>query len=164
LWHRAWKEHYSVAQREVVIGPHRADVRLQDGTVLELQHSPLSSAEIREREDFYGEMVWVLDARAWDLGYRKRVYVDSKDYGRETHDRFEVDFERVHERSKAPGDTGFLTWRRPKVSWRAAKAPIFLDIGEDWLIALRQFKDGFGPGLQCFGAFLTKQTFLTHCK
>lgn len=59
-WHLAWQDQVPPDQREVVIGPHRADIRARDGTVFEVQMSPLSPEEIREREDFYGNMVWIL--------------------------------------------------------------------------------------------------------
>lgn len=41
---------------------HRADCISIDGWVVELQHSPISPADIRAREAFYGpKMIWVLD-------------------------------------------------------------------------------------------------------
>ena len=47
--------------------PHRADIRQPEGNVIELQHSPISPKEIQEREEFYGEMVWLLDGRDYDI-------------------------------------------------------------------------------------------------
>lgn len=69
-WHRAWKERFPESAREVVIGPHRADIAL-NGRVLELQHSAISTETIAEREAFYGPgMLWLFDAREWRIGYR----------------------------------------------------------------------------------------------
>ena len=48
-WHRGWKLFVPAAQREVVIGGHRADMVLANGTVCELQASGISAQEIRER-------------------------------------------------------------------------------------------------------------------
>lgn len=67
-WHRAWKERFPEECREVVMGCHRADVRLpdRDGVVrvIEFQHSPISVEEAAEREAFYGPgLVWVFDER-----------------------------------------------------------------------------------------------------
>ena len=42
---------------------HIADVRADSGLVVEVQHSPMAAAEMRAREDFYGEMIWIVDAR-----------------------------------------------------------------------------------------------------
>lgn len=44
------------------MGPHRADIRTPAGWVLEFQHSSISADEITEREAFYGQMVWIVDA------------------------------------------------------------------------------------------------------
>lgn len=64
-WHYGWKSWFGINNTEIVIErdgqKHRADVRTHDGTVIELQHSPLSTKEVREREEFYGKMIWVLD-------------------------------------------------------------------------------------------------------
>jgi hypothetical protein len=64
-WHRNWKAKFPAAWREVTMGPHRADVRTKSGLVVELQHSAISPEEIRERESFYGWMVWIIDAAAF---------------------------------------------------------------------------------------------------
>lgn len=71
-WHRAWKACFPRQQVEVTIGPHRADAIaesndvLPERTVLEFQHSAISTEDIQERERFYtaevGEMAWVFDA------------------------------------------------------------------------------------------------------
>jgi competence CoiA-like predicted nuclease len=62
-WHRQWKELVPEACREVTIQNHRADIRLENGTVIEIQHSPISNTEIAEREQFYGDMFWIFDAK-----------------------------------------------------------------------------------------------------
>lgn len=61
-WHLSWQDPVEDEFVEVAIGGHRADIRNQAGTVIELQHSAISSEEIAIREDFYGDMVWVFDA------------------------------------------------------------------------------------------------------
>ncbi len=63
-WHRGWHEVVPPERREVVMGPHRADVVTASGGVVELQHSGISPVVIAEREEFYGErMAWLFDAR-----------------------------------------------------------------------------------------------------
>lgn len=42
--------------------PHRADIKTPK-LVIELQHSLISAAMIREREAFYGDMIWLFDLR-----------------------------------------------------------------------------------------------------
>ncbi len=66
-WHFEWKKLAGLENTEIVIrkpdGIHRADIKI-DGLVIELQHSPLPLHEVREREAFYGSMIWVLDGTA----------------------------------------------------------------------------------------------------
>ena len=73
-WHVNWKMQFEEQSREVVMPPHRADLcatrvhtEREARTVIELQHSPIEPAEIKEREIFYfgacGDMRWVIDAR-----------------------------------------------------------------------------------------------------
>jgi hypothetical protein len=42
--------------------PHRADLLGNGGIVIELQHSPIGPDEIEQREEFYGDMLWLFDA------------------------------------------------------------------------------------------------------
>jgi hypothetical protein len=72
-WHLAWKARFAAAGAcvEVVLERdgvrHRADVVLPGGRVVELQHGYMSAPAIRQREAFYGDMVWLYDAgRFWD--------------------------------------------------------------------------------------------------
>jgi hypothetical protein len=69
-WHREWKSHVPKGMTEVVIGVHRADIVASNGTIVELQHSPISYNEIRERETFYKNIVWIFDARNWHLKFK----------------------------------------------------------------------------------------------
>lgn len=55
------------------MGPHRADIRFLDGRVLELQHRTLALADVKAREAFYQQGLWVYDGRA--IGWnRQRVH------------------------------------------------------------------------------------------
>lgn len=68
-WHRYWKDAFPVDCQEVVHADdrtqekHIADVKTVGGFVVEIQHSPISEMEARSREDFYREMIWIVDAR-----------------------------------------------------------------------------------------------------
>ena len=59
-WHINWQNLFPENCREVIIGVHRADV-LYKGCVFEFQHSPLSEEEIKDREAYYQNMMWVFD-------------------------------------------------------------------------------------------------------
>lgn len=89
-WHQSFKALMPPEQTEVTIRrdgkTHRADIVAVDGTVVELQHSSISSVEIREREDFYGKIAWLFDAREWHFKhslwrppYTRYEYVPSLD-------------------------------------------------------------------------------------
>jgi competence protein CoiA len=71
-WHLAWKRGTPADRVEVVMGPHRADMVCPDGTVIELQHSSLSPAQVRERETFYGRMIWMVDTRDFEKNLNLR--------------------------------------------------------------------------------------------
>lgn len=67
-WHRAWKSCFPedwcevshVASEGEV---HRADIETPRGIVVEIQHSAMTDAERLSREQFYRNLVWVIDAR-----------------------------------------------------------------------------------------------------
>lgn len=69
-WHYAWKHLIQDENCEVVFGEnreHRADIVGANGTIIELQHSPIDARIADERSAFYsrttGErVVWVIDA------------------------------------------------------------------------------------------------------
>ncbi len=66
-WHIDWQNRFPEDWREVVRiknqEKHVADVFTDKDIVIEFQHSFIPTDEIREREAFYENMIWVLDAR-----------------------------------------------------------------------------------------------------
>lgn len=108
-WHLRWKSCFPEENREVVMPPHRADVRTGPGRVFEFQHSPLSDVEIFAREDFYGnKLVWVLNAE-------------------EFIDNFSINARKDH---------FTFRWRHPRKSWWIAEQPIFLHLDGNWLFKI----------------------------
>lgn len=97
-WHRGWKALASPDRTEVAMGPHRADIVSPDGTVVELQHSPISAADIQAREAHYDRMVWLLNGNAF------------------------LDQIRV----SALGARPTFHWAHARVSFLVAKRPIFI--------------------------------------
>lgn len=83
-WHLEWQSQVKPDFVEVVVGPHRADLIGKGDCVIELQHSPIPKDDIRAREDFYGNMVWVFDAtdRFEMVATGKRVFFS---FGRTKH-------------------------------------------------------------------------------
>ncbi|TXJ29057.1 MAG: hypothetical protein E6Q24_05095 [Chitinophagaceae bacterium] len=68
-WHEQWQRRFHVDDTEVGIKKngefHRADIVGNNDVVIEVQHSPLAESEIIKRERFYGNMIWVLNARTF---------------------------------------------------------------------------------------------------
>ena len=67
-WHRDWKNHWANEYQEIFNfdetgEKHIADVKLPNGTVVEFQNSPMSLPELQSREQFYGDMIWVVNGR-----------------------------------------------------------------------------------------------------
>ncbi|AZO61224.1 MAG: hypothetical protein E5Y51_05595 [Mesorhizobium sp.] len=83
-WHRMWKDKFPREWQEVPHiasdgERHIADVKSGTGWVVELQHSPISPEERVSRENFYGQMVWVVDGlrHKRDLGAFRRAVIDA---------------------------------------------------------------------------------------
>lgn len=71
-WHREWKNLFPIECREVSHTAddgeiHRADIKTVTGIVIEVQHSSMTDAERQSREEFYENLVWVIDGS----GFRK---------------------------------------------------------------------------------------------
>ncbi|MCR9063835.1 MAG: competence protein CoiA family protein [Cytophagales bacterium] len=66
-WHRKWKNNYPVECQEVILldkdtgDKHIADVRTKHNLVIEFQHSSIKKEERISREEFYKNMVWLVD-------------------------------------------------------------------------------------------------------
>lgn len=65
-WHRNWKNQYPLEWREVSHTDkngegHRADVKTENGIIIEFQHSNISDLERIAREEFYKNIIWVID-------------------------------------------------------------------------------------------------------
>ena len=68
-WHLQWKDRFPADWQEILQVDnqtkerHIADVKTPAGLVVEIQHSPISEQELQSRECFYGDMIWIVDAR-----------------------------------------------------------------------------------------------------
>jgi competence CoiA-like predicted nuclease len=100
-WHLKWKSYFSKEQQEVVIKNHRADIKNFRGTVIELQNSNLSSEKIIERENFYGNMIWLLNGIKLCSGLKLR---------------------------KNKNEIITFRWKNPPKSWWYSKKPIYIDL------------------------------------
>lgn len=116
-WHLSWKnfiDEVSQEMTEVVVGKHRADIRMPSGFVMELQHSTISPAEIDEREAFYQNMAWLFDA------------IEPFESGR------------LSVRNK--GNYVTFRWKHARKSIAECTADVFLDLG-DKLLEIKRIKN-----------------------
>ena len=66
-WHRAWKSIFPEDWQEVISyneetgEKHVADIKTDKGQVIEFQHSYIKPDEQKTREEFYKEMIWIVD-------------------------------------------------------------------------------------------------------
>lgn len=73
-WHREWKELFPEDWREIVHfdeetgEKHIADVKTSSAVVVEFQRSPITNEEVTSREDFYQNMIWVVDGDRGSCG------------------------------------------------------------------------------------------------
>jgi competence protein CoiA len=110
-WHRRMKSKFPESMREVVIikdgVKHRADI-LYNGVTIEFQNSSISVEDILAREEFYGNMIWVLNYNGKE---------DLIDIRRRTS--FNVD---------KPGSTIYYTvhWKHMKKTFFNSNKPIYL--------------------------------------
>lgn len=71
-WHLNWKDKFPKECQEFTMGRHRADIRTKNRWIIELQNSPISSEEIKDREEYYNRMVWLLNGGTRCKGLRLR--------------------------------------------------------------------------------------------
>lgn len=127
-WHAEWKRQFGKENCEVVMPPHRADIVGKSGIVIELQHSPISPEEIRERETFYGNMMWIVDAHPFhsNLYFYKNPYLELRDgqpiWTKPKDKNEELRFEPY-----------FLVWKRVQKRWTSplgSSKPTLLDLSQ----------------------------------
>ena len=74
-WHRDWKnwfpEHCREVHHQTPNGEiHRADIKTPTGIYIEIQHSSMPDTERLTREAFYGNLLWIVDGRAFRERFR----------------------------------------------------------------------------------------------
>jgi hypothetical protein len=173
-WHLGWKARFPAEWQEVVMGPHRADVRTPRG-VIEFQKSAISAAEIREREQFYGKMIWVVDASGFNLEphldwsvkrFRQKHgisvtpsiapdQVDWRIWSEEWREKQRKFCEDEHHRSPC------YRWLWPRKTWLEAEKTMILDRGNGELLRVKKVYGKSSVYLAC--APLTVGQLLRAC-
>lgn len=180
-WHRDWKKHWKEEFQEVVHfdsrtgEKHIADVKNQDGFVLEFQNSPMSDYELSAREQFYGTMAWVINA----TNFAANIEFGAKLPNPELPESLDMSvspvqnspqsfiFHRISENE--PGATmveihghykiqNFIdethvghylfSWKKPRTVWIRSTVPVFFDFGHEVIWRLQRFNANSAHCLQ----------------
>ncbi|MEO9884315.1 MAG: competence protein CoiA family protein [Balneola sp.] len=73
-WHRVWKDHFPKEWQEIIHKSdngekHIADVKTDQGWVVEFQHSYLNHKERQARNKFYSKLIWVVNGMRNDRDF-----------------------------------------------------------------------------------------------
>lgn len=143
-WHYEWQNRFPVENQEIIVQcddvRHRADV-ITDRTVVEFQHSPLSSGKFNDRNVFYHD----------NIGYKVVWLYDMQD-----------DFKQKF--IKKTSEKEFL-WSKPRSTFRnytlrSGQIDLFFQIDEagDCILHVSKLtKDGF-----CIKQHFSKEKFLAY--
>lgn len=127
-WHLDWQAQFKEEFREVIITKnaekHIADVKTTNGTVIEFQNSFISPDDIRIRESFYGNMIWVFNVTA---SKDNIDFLDIKNKDRYWDTVWNYDQFKFDELKNVVG----YNWKYPKKHIFTCKRFVFLDIGDD---------------------------------
>lgn len=166
-WHRDWKEKFPEDYREIICfdsvtgEKHIADIKTNTDIVIEFQNSPISTDELKSREEFYDKLIWVVNAEKFSdniiIGFKlpnpKSTFPENIDFANSDHflpyDKFKYP-DGTREYSAAISEKFLplveqqylnhhrLTWKYKRKVWLEAKSPVFLDFGDDKLWRIQQ--------------------------
>jgi competence protein CoiA len=186
-WHRSWKERFPQDWRERVHFDaggerHIADVKTSGGVVLEFQNSPMALEELRARERFYENMIWIVNGASFashffvlgrlpaptapwvaDLTF---VREGSVFWRRAENPESKREFVLVHSMDEIQHriDRDYVghhhyDWVRPRSVWLEAQAPVYIDFGGDVVWHVTRYGD---RDLRCVRAIRTRRLAAQH--
>ena len=142
-WHLKWKGIFSPEYVEVSINEHRPDVFLPYKQLWEFQFSPISSNEIKEREDYYHERGYALN---WLFEVSR--YIDNIEFN--TH--------------KGSSKNIWFRWKRPHLTMGMPRRALW-DIGDKIFYIKHLSRDcSFGYGEYWSYEFFISRIFRRYLK
>ncbi len=166
-WHVGWKRIVKPEFCEVVMSPHRADIAvpkpLVKRMVIELQNSTISPEVIREREQFYRNMIWLFNAET----FAKNIELRPKWKGKEIElDGCGNDWQ-TGKPPEIPADYFTFRWKHPRKSLYEIRRPLYLDFSMDsyyqdkpMIFHVRKLYGEVPCG--GWGVFLTREEFINQ--
>lgn len=136
-WHRDWKGLFPKEWQEIVhfaenSERHIADVKTDQGLVIEFQHSHIPTEERLSREVFYKKMIWIVD------GTRRKN--DKASLFKH------VESSELIDNSKEERISSQFVINCPLLrDWWESTVPVFFDLGEDrlWVLISKNAKKYF---------------------
>lgn len=124
-WHRSWKANFPKEWQEIVHHSengerHIADVKTDQGYVIEFQHSHIKSEERLARENFYKKMIWIVDGNRRSRD--KEKFIDGWTFSDRIGGRDDV--------CESPGGGALLR------DWGGPSVTVLFDFGEEVLWGL----------------------------
>lgn len=142
-WHRKWKNQFPKSWREKVRfnnsgEKHIADLWINQKRVVEFQHSYLRQADLESREEFYDDMVWIVDGLRYKAGDRR----NKPDAG-----IFEINLCRKIREIPLTYTFNWISRCKLFERWILAKKPVFMDFGGNNLWRLVDFRPSTQMGI-----------------
>lgn len=170
-WHRQWKDNFPKECQEIIMHDektgekHVADVKTKTGIVLEFHHSSMNEDEQDSREQFYKNMIWVVDARQYYDRFKK--YIDMLNHSKINKNYFYMHIDYYEEHINC----------FPK-RWLEATVPVIFDFGiyyktdDDydkqkkwlWCVFPEKYQENLGYSYDetICGLYLKKETFINQ--
>ena len=165
-WHRDWKNKFPPEFREVIFTDpksgeiHRADVHTNKGVTIEFQNSPISTEELKSREAFYPMLIWIVNAKKFDItfttnipnpshpilndfvmeGSRHVCYFKKMEIAIKSGDEDRLYSYGCHELTglQLSNIHRAFEWKNKHKVWLDTNAPTFLDLGDEFLYWLKE--------------------------
>lgn len=165
-WHRRWKNFFDESYQECVRfassgEKHIADIYIPTrDVVIEFQHSPITHAEIKSREEFYERMVWVVDVfpfvnnitlhdnlddfidlveLPWAINQDKKFRelkragkIDEAENLRRDFSEWDYlqNFEKRYSEGGFKSDYFLMVWKYQHKRWNITSKPVFFDLND----------------------------------
>ncbi len=170
-WHQKWKNCFPVQNQEIIHydemnnEKHIADVKTNNGMIIEFQNSPIKYSELQAREKFYKNMFWIVNASVFKnfkilervpnpeslemqnislwmpinekcyTGYHLVSELDENDGMIECYCAEKFRIKAIEENS----EFYFYYWERPREVWYDAIKPVFFDFNDEYLYLLKKY-------------------------
>lgn len=130
-WHRNWKDQFPKEWQESIHyadngEKHIADVKTDQGLVIEFQHSHISNEERQSREIFYATMIWIVDGTRRKLD--KKRFAELWEWSMNAGENVEL-----RELNDINIEVSLCALMR---DWGNSKTIVFFDFGEDLLFGI----------------------------